>query len=182
MGEITWREKIAVSTTRGLDSYLKFSGVSPIDFHNKIVLNAGPGKDNLQQELCDRFGVSCKVVNLDLAYIPERKSWLWYLAGKIPRSAFPDLPVRGDMKRLPFLNDSFDIAFANYSLLCLSTAGNKRGIKELLRVTKGHIYIDPIPVHMVDNTSLKSLFKDRLKKEDREFVVQAHNSGIVVSR
>ncbi|AJF60182.1 MAG: hypothetical protein QT03_C0001G0687 [archaeon GW2011_AR10] len=122
------------TTFVGLDFYKKFFSFSDEEIAGKKILDAGAGTG---QFAVDAEGVGARVVSLSPAYKSTRYGKM--LRGKYATTA-------GIVEKLPYRNESFDIAFARRLIPTLVKGIDRyRGIKELLRVVKkgGWIGIGP---------------------------------------
>lgn len=138
--EISFFERHAATDYWGMEYFFSATQLTPVIFRGKRILNLGAGRVNLQEELAQRGVNDCAVVSLDMAYTTSRKPW-WRKYPKIPREGIPENAVSGDIKKLPFADNSFDIAIATYSLIPYIGGSNRRttevikAIKETMRVS-----------------------------------------------
>ena len=113
--EISFNERHALSTDRGLKYLLRRTQLTPEQLSGQRILNVGSGLTDLQRDL-HKHGINdSSVVSLDLAYDPIRKHWWW--PNKISRHKIPQNAIRGDFKQLPFSDNSFDTAFVSWSVI-----------------------------------------------------------------
>ncbi len=140
--EIPMRERFSPLTPRSGEYYLRETGLKPRDLRGKFILNAGSGETDLESYLREE-GIKCTVVNLDLAYgsrikpnFPPFKPWSGYT---------PPNAVGGDLTRIPFFNNFFDVTFVSNTMGIWLNAAERQetAIGELLRVTRGRVYIFP---------------------------------------
>lgn len=141
--EISLLERMAVSTNRKLEYYLSKTEMDVEDLRNKKILNVGAGRTNLQRDLEMQGIRDAQVANIDLAYDPTRiKKWTG--GRKISQEETPHNAIGADFKRIPFVDDSFDIAIASWSVS--PWIENKKVqlfvFKEMLRVAKD-VYVIP---------------------------------------
>ena len=152
--EFSFLERVINSSNTGdLEYTLRSAQLEPADLQGKRILNIGAGKVDLQKEL-DQRGIEAQVVNVDRAYNPlkrARKFFYW----RVDRKEIPRPAIRGDFKKLPFRDGSFDIAFASQSVGSFPFKRNVklRGISEMIRVSQDS-YIFPM-----EEPDYKSLFQ-----------------------
>jgi ubiquinone/menaquinone biosynthesis C-methylase UbiE len=113
--EISFPERHAPSTDRGLNYLLRRTQLTSEELTGQKILNVGSGLTDLQRDLLKRGVNDTSVVSLDLAYDPVRKHWWW--PNKISRHKIPQNAIRGDFKQLPFSDNSFDTAFVSWSVI-----------------------------------------------------------------
>ncbi|MDO8523477.1 MAG: class I SAM-dependent methyltransferase [bacterium] len=147
--KISVREKISRTTDRPLEFYRQFLNINPEYYDSKSILNIGAGRSDLAQELKEKNIEPRLLVNLDLAYknVGESVGPLSYLIGKsFNGEDVPKEGVAGDMKILPFKDQSMDSIFFLWSLGWLKEKDRPQAISEALRVVRdgGEIKIYPV--------------------------------------
>jgi SAM-dependent methyltransferase len=153
-GKITEEEIVAkrpiheatMFTNRSLKFYCDTFNIAPESLYGKTVLNLGAGKRQRFEKEAEKFGAS--VVSLS----PEYKKWLRRRLAKglsKNKNYFKERQaVAGEAQHLPFLDNSFDMIFAVYSVpfYLHYDSEKKLGLEEIIRTCKpeGQIYITPL--------------------------------------
>jgi hypothetical protein len=114
--EISFTESHAATNYWGMEYFFAATQLTPDVFRGKRILNVGAGQIDMKEALAQRGINNCEVVSFDLAYDTTRKPW-WRKHPKIIREMIPENAVSGDFKRLPFVDNSFDIAIASWSII-----------------------------------------------------------------
>ena len=121
-------------------------------FANKKILNIGAGGTDFGLELKSDGVNSAEVTNIDFNYDPSRKSRLWKLIFKLPRSEFPQDSVRADWDNLPFNSQQFDISLISFSAALWNEREDfKHTIREAMRVTKDFILLTGVTTEFMDD-------------------------------
>lgn len=152
--KISVREKISRTTDRPLEFYKQFLNINPEYYDGKSILNIGAGRSDLAQELKEKNIEPKLLANLDLAYknAGESVGPLSYLIGKsFNGEDVPKEGVAGDMKMLPFKDQSMDSIFFLWSLGWLKEKDRPQAISEALRVVKSGGEIKIYPVSLPNN-------------------------------
>jgi hypothetical protein len=144
-GDVRQRASYTV-TGRHPGFYELYFGLKPEDFARQTILDAGAGRTRLQDHLRER-GVNAQVVALDLGYGGEA------VEGRggarrvncIPTRQVPRPAVGGDMRRLPFGNETFARVMASWALSSLPPDEQPGAARELVRVVQqgGTLHLYP---------------------------------------
>jgi len=131
---------------------LETFGVGNEMFANKKILNIGAGGTDFGEELKSDGVGSADVTNIDINYDPTRKSKLWKLVFKLPRSEFPKDAIRADWDSLPFRPQQFDITIMSFSAALWNEKEDfKHTIREATRVTKESILMTGVETGFINH-------------------------------
>lgn len=103
--------------------------LNEFDLQDKKILDAGAGPNSRLAEFIQKKGGSC--VPLDL-----RKDELKIMRSDLEKNNIPFLGAQGDVKKLPFKNESFDIVHQRFVLMNILPESRKEALQEVLRVGK----------------------------------------------
>lgn len=146
-------------------------------FIGKKILNIGAGGSDFGTELKANGVHSSNVTNIDINYDPSRKSKLWKLAFKLPRSEFPEDATRADWNNLPFKSQQFDVSIISFSAALWNDRETfKHTIREAMRVTKDSILMRGVATELIED------IRDAVKFEEIPFVISELKVGYKLER
>lgn len=137
---LSLKERLSVSSKRGLDYYLDHTGLKPEDLEGKTILNLGAGGDDLSDDLKQGYNLNAPVINIDLKY-PRKVFWMTSISDV---SLTPQNPIKADVAHLPIPEQCADLAFASNSISrWLSKNRQPEAYTEAVRAIKegGRLYV-----------------------------------------